>query len=109
MTTALRWGILSTGRIARAFAADLATSGSGRLVAVASRDISRVEGFGDVTAYGSYEALLADDEVDAVYIATPHPMHAQWAMAAAEAGKQILCEKPLAMNLAEVEAVIDAA
>src|SRR5438445_11457635 len=94
--TALRWGILSTGRIARAFAKDLETSETGRLVAVASRVLGRVTGFGDVRAHGSYEALLHDDDVDAVYIATPHPMHARWAIAAADAGKHVLCEKPLA-------------
>jgi len=105
----LRWGILSTGRIARAFAKDLATSETGTLVAVASRDRSRVTGFGDVRAFGSYDELLADDGVDAVYIAPPHPFHAYWSIAAAEAGKHVLCEKPLAMNLAEVEAVLDAA
>jgi predicted dehydrogenase/aryl-alcohol dehydrogenase-like predicted oxidoreductase len=105
----LRWGILSTGRIARAFAADLRTSESGRLVAVASREVARVTGFGDVRAHGSYEALLDDADVDAVYIATPHPIHARWAIAAAEAGKHVLCEKPLGMDLAEVEAIVDAA
>ena len=105
----LRWGIISTGRIARAFAADLTTSETGRLTAVASRAIDRVTGFGDVRAHGSYESILADDEVDAVYIATPHPFHARWATAAADAGKHVLCEKPLAMDLAEASAVVDAA
>ncbi len=105
----MRWGIISTGRIAHVFADHLQSSQRGRLVAVASRDISRVRGFGDVRAHGSYEALLADGEVDAVYIATPHPMHARWAIAAAEAGKHVLCEKPLAMNFAEAEAVVEAA
>jgi predicted dehydrogenase/aryl-alcohol dehydrogenase-like predicted oxidoreductase len=105
----LRWGILSTGAIARAFARDLKTSETGELVAVASRDVDRVTGFGDVRAHGSYDALLADDGVDAVYIAPPHPFHAVWAIAAAEAGKHILCEKPLAMDLSEVEAVVDTA
>jgi predicted dehydrogenase/aryl-alcohol dehydrogenase-like predicted oxidoreductase len=108
-TNGLRWGIVSTGRIARAFAADLATSESGRLVAVASRAVERVAGFGEIRAHGSYDALLGDVDADAVYIATPHPFHAPWAIAAAEAGKHVLCEKPLAMNLAEVEAVVDAA
>src|SRR5688500_4223550 len=105
----LRWGILSTGTIARAFAADLARSDAGELVAVGSRAVDRVTGFGDVRAHGSYESLLDDDAVDAVYIATPHPMHARWAIAAAEAGKHVLCEKPLGMDLAEAEAIVDAA
>jgi predicted dehydrogenase/aryl-alcohol dehydrogenase-like predicted oxidoreductase len=60
-------------------------------------------------AHGSYEALFADDEVDAVYIATPHPMHAEWAIKAAEAGKHILCEKPVALNYPETMAMLDAA
>jgi predicted dehydrogenase len=105
----LRWGIISTGRIARVFAEHLPTSNTGRLVAVASRDAARVSGFGDVRAHGSYEQLLADADVDAVYIATPHPMHARWAIAAAEAGKHVLCEKPLTMNAAEAQDVVDAA
>src|SRR5690349_8015078 len=106
----MRWGIISTGRIAGVFARDLPTSDTGKLVAVGSRDIERARSFGkNVRAHGSYEALLADDDVEAVYIATPHPMHAQWAIRAAEAGKHILCEKPIAMNLAEAEAVIEAA
>jgi predicted dehydrogenase/aryl-alcohol dehydrogenase-like predicted oxidoreductase len=105
----LRWGIISTGRIARVFANDLKATDSGRLVAVASRDLDRARAFGDATAYGSYDELLADDEVDAVYIATPHPMHARWAIRAAEAGKHVLCEKPLGMNLAEAQAVVEAA
>jgi predicted dehydrogenase/aryl-alcohol dehydrogenase-like predicted oxidoreductase len=105
----LRWGIISTGRIARTFAEHLASSTTGRLVAVGSREASRASSFGNVHAHGSYEALLEDAEVDAVYIATPHPLHARWAIRAAEAGKHVLCEKPLAMNYAEAEAVVEAA
>jgi predicted dehydrogenase/aryl-alcohol dehydrogenase-like predicted oxidoreductase len=106
----LRWGIISTGRIAHVFADQLPSSATGLLVAVASRDLARAQAFGSgVRAHGSYEALLADDDVDAVYIATPHPLHARWAIAAAEAGKHVLCEKPLAMNVAEAEAVVEAA
>lgn len=105
----VRWGIVSTGRIARVFAEHLSSSRTGRLVAVASRDLARVQGFGDVRAHGSYEALLSDDDVDVVYIATPHPMHAPWAIAAADAGKHVLCEKPLAMDAREVATIVDAA
>jgi predicted dehydrogenase/aryl-alcohol dehydrogenase-like predicted oxidoreductase len=107
------WGILGPGRIAGAFARDLPASRTGRLLAVGSRDLAKAQAFaqehGAERAYGSYEELLADAEVDAVYIATPHPMHAEWAIKAAEAGKHILCEKPLTVNLAETMAVIEAA
>ena len=80
-----------------------------------SRDQAKAQGFADelgldgVTAHGSYEALLADDAVQAVYVATPHPMHAKWAIHAAEAGKHILCEKPVGLNHAEASAMIEAA
>ena len=76
---------------------------------MASRDVSRVTGFGGVRAYGAYDDLIADGDVDAVYIATPHPLHARWAIACAQAGKHVLCEKPLGINLAEAEAIVDAA
>lgn len=109
----LRWGILSTGNIARTFAAGVRRSSTGSLVAVASRSQSSADQFGDEfdipKRYAGYEALLADPDVDAVYIATPHPLHAEWAIKAAEAGKHILCEKPLALNYPQAQAVIEAA
>ena len=109
----LRWGIVSTGVIARTLARALGNSASSELVAVASR-VSEpaarfAREFAVPRAYQSYEALLDDPEVDVVYIATPHPSHAEWAIAAARAKKHILCEKPLAMNHAEVSAVVEAA
>lgn len=109
----LRWGILSTGNIANTFAAGVRRSATGRLVAVASRSQASAERFGDTfdipKRYAAYEALLADPDVDAVYIATPHPLHAEWAIKAAAAGKHILCEKPLALNYPQAQAVIEAA
>ncbi|MEQ7010753.1 aldo/keto reductase [Actinopolymorpha sp. B17G11] len=112
-TQNVRWGILGPGRIAGRFAADLPSSETGRLVAVASRDLARAKSFADKHgadhAYGSYDELLADDTVDAVYIATPHPQHAEWAIRAAEAGKHLLCEKPLTVNHAQATAVFEAA
>ena len=112
-TRPLRWGIISTGVIARTLAHALAHSHTGTLVAVASRTLDAATRFAAefaaVRAYGSYEALLADPEVDVVYIATPHPSHAHWAVLAARAKKHILCEKPLAMNHAEASAVVQAA
>jgi predicted dehydrogenase len=109
----LRWGIVSTGAIAGTLARALGNSKTCQLVAVASRTSESAarfaREFGVPHAHGSYEALLADPEVDVVYIATPHPSHAQWAIAAARAKKHILCEKPLAMNHGEVSAVVRAA
>lgn len=113
MARQLRWGIIGTGSIAGAFARALARSKTGTLVAVGSRRPETAEAFGDKFTvpkrYGSYDQLLADPEVEAVYISTPHPMHAEWAIKSAEAGKHILCEKPLTMNHAEAMAVIEAA
>jgi len=113
MTDKLRWGILSTGRISGVFAKGLAESSSGQLVAVASRTQEAADKFGDEYnvphRHDSYDALLANPEVQAVYISTPHPMHAQWAVRAAQAGKHILCEKPLTMNYWSTMAVVEAA
>ena len=113
MTAKLNWGILTTGWIARKFATDLRQSRTGRLVAVGARRLADAgkfaEDFGGARAHGSYDALLADPEVQAVYIGTPHPLHREWAVKAAEAGKHILCEKPLSMNLADTRLIIEAA
>ncbi len=113
MPTYLKWGILGVGGIAKAFATALPKSRTGRLAAVGSRDAAKATQFaaehGAIRAHGSYEALLADPEVEAVYIATPHPSHAEWAINAARAGKHILCEKPLTLNHAEAMVVVEAA
>jgi predicted dehydrogenase len=109
----LRWGIIGTGNIASRFASQVPTSKTNEVVAVGSRSIASADEFVDkydiATRHGSYDDLLADDTVDAVYIATPHPMHVEWAIKAAEAGKHVLCEKPLAINRAWAEAMIEAA
>ncbi len=109
----LAWGIISTGKIATAFAEAVPRSQHGRLIAVASRTMESAQRFAAEhhvpKAYGNYQALLDDPEIEAVYIATPHPMHAEWAIKAAHAGKHILCEKPLTVNEAEARQVIDAA
>jgi predicted dehydrogenase len=108
----ISWGILATGRIAGVFAKNLPQSKTGKLAAVGSRSQISADRFGSEFAvprcHGSYEALLADPTVQAVYIATPHPMHAEWCIKAAQAGKHILCEKPLTLNHAEALTVIDA-
>lgn len=109
----LAWGIIGTGRIAQTFAKSMPTSRTGRLVAVASRTQAAadafVRDFPSVQAHGSYEALLSDPNVQAVYISTPHPMHVEWTIRAARAGKHILCEKPIGMNHAEAMAAAEAA
>ena len=111
--TQLKWGLLAAGKIARAFAHALTQTGSGTAVAVASRSLEKAQAFAQEFAipgaYGSYAQLLADPEVEAVYIATPHPFHAQWAIRAAEAGKHILCEKPMTMRWADTMTVVEAA
>jgi predicted dehydrogenase/aryl-alcohol dehydrogenase-like predicted oxidoreductase len=107
-----RWGILGTGAIAHTFARALARSRTGALAAVGSRAPATAEAFArefSVTGHGNYEALLADPEVQAVYISTPHPQHAEWCIAAARAKKHILCEKPLTLNHAEAMVVAEAA
>jgi predicted dehydrogenase/diketogulonate reductase-like aldo/keto reductase len=113
MSAHLRWGILGTGGIANTFATALPRSRTGRLVVVGSRSAESAQKFaarhGGAQAHGSYEALLADPKVDAVYIATPHPQHAEWCIRAARAGKHILCEKPLTLNHAEAMVVAEAA
>ena len=113
MSEQLNWGILGTGRIAGVFAAGVRASRTGRLAAVGSRALEAAEAFAAAweipQAYASYDGLLADKEVQAVYIATPHPWHAEWSIRAAEAGKHILCEKPLALNHAQAMTVVEAA
>ncbi|WP_020389366.1 aldo/keto reductase [Kribbella catacumbae] len=109
----LRWGILGTGNIASRFASQLPSSTTGELAAIGSRSQASADEFGDKYAipnrHASYAELLADETVDAVYIATPHPLHPEWAIKAAEAGKHVLCEKPLAINRAWAAAMIEAA
>ncbi|TDE88134.1 oxidoreductase [Occultella glacieicola] len=116
MTSPLRWAVLGPGRIARRFATQLSASAHGTLVAVASSDAGRARAFADEFAErhgslrtGTYTQILADPEVDAVYIATVHTTHAQLAIAALTAGKHVLSEKPLAPNHAQAMAMVDAA
>ncbi|WPJ97801.1 Gfo/Idh/MocA family oxidoreductase [Coraliomargarita algicola] len=109
----VRWGILGCGKIAHSFAKALQKVAGSELHAVAARDAERAQAFaaehGAAGAYGSYEALLADPEVDAVYIATIHPQHAAWIAHCAYAGKHVLCEKPLTMNLREAKHAVKVA
>jgi len=107
MTNSVKWGILGCGKIAGTFAKALNEAEGSELQAVAARDADRAQAFaaeyGATRAYGGYEALLADPEVEAVYIATIHPLHFEWIARAVQAGKHVLCEKPMAMNLREVK------
>ncbi|HUJ42801.1 MAG TPA: Gfo/Idh/MocA family oxidoreductase [Opitutaceae bacterium] len=113
MAAKLSWGILATGRIAGIFARGIAASHSGQLVAVGSRAQAAADRFarefGAPRAHGSYAALLEDRAVEAVYVATPHPLHAEWAIRAMDAGKHVLCEKPLTMDHATAARVVEAA
>jgi D-xylose 1-dehydrogenase (NADP+, D-xylono-1,5-lactone-forming) len=105
----LRWGLLSTANITGA----LLRSGHGGIVAVASRSGARAEAFARENGlerwYGSYEALLGDPEVDAVYVPLPNSMHVEWSIRALEAGKHVLCEKPMSRHPADVERAFDVA
>ncbi|MGA9762654.1 MAG: Gfo/Idh/MocA family oxidoreductase [Gaiellaceae bacterium] len=113
MTEPLRWGLIGTGWIADSFATDLAFTGSGRAIAVGSRRIETANAFADrfdiPNRHASYEALVADPDVDVVYVATPHPMHHPNTLLALRAGKPVLVEKPFTMNAAEVRELVAAA
>jgi predicted dehydrogenase len=113
MNQKINWGILSTGHIADLFAKAVLESKTGILGAVASRTSAPAEAFARrhkiPMAYGSYKKLLNDPFVDVIYIATPHSFHAEWAQAAARAGKHILCEKPLTLHYPAARRVIQAA
>jgi predicted dehydrogenase len=106
----VRWGILGTGGIANTFATDLQLTDSGEVVAVGSRSQSSADRFADEFGiphrHASYEALVADPDVDVVYVATPHPLHHDNAVLALRAGKPVLVEKPFMMNAAEARDVV---
>ncbi|WP_281890545.1 Gfo/Idh/MocA family protein [Paenibacillus sp. YYML68] len=104
----LRWGILGCAGIAvRAVIPGIIESNTGEVAAIASRDLEKsratADKLGIETAYGSYEELLADETIEAVYIPLPNHLHKEWTIRAAEAGKHVLCEKPAALNAAEME------
>ena len=113
MANELRWGLLSTAHINKALIPPLKNSKRNRLVAVASRDMQKAKSFAAQwqieKAVGSYEDLLADPGIDVIYNPLPNSMHAEWTVKALEAGKNVLCEKPLATTLEDVDAILDAA
>ena len=108
-----KWGIISTAHINRLVLAGARESDRVEMVGVASRDQARAEAYarehGIERAYGSYEALLEDPEIDAVYISLPNSLHVEWSVRSLEAGKHVLCEKPLDRRPEEVERAFDAA
>ena len=104
----IRWGIIGPGTIARTFADGVAHSRTGKLVAIATRNPDKpglADGFPGARIVNGYEALLADKDVDAIYIATPHTGHAEWAIKAIRAGKHVLVEKPIALSAYDAEAI----
>jgi len=109
----LNWGLLSTARINRALIPPLQVSKRNHLLAVASRSQETADAYAKekkiTRAYGSYEALLADPEIDVIYNPLPNHLHAEWTIKAVEAGKHVLCEKPLALTVEEVDAIQSAA
>ncbi len=113
MTERLRWGLLSTARINRRLIPAIRAAGRAELTAVASRSQAAADAYAaewDIPrALGSYAALLADPDIDAVYIPLPNSLHAEWTVRAAQAGKHVLCEKPLAISVAECDRIIAAA
>src|SRR5688572_18600220 len=109
----LRWGLLATARINDAILTGAGLTDEAEVVAVASRDRDRAEAYarehGIERAHGSYEALLEDPEVDAVYVSLPNSLHVPWSVRALEAGKHVLCEKPLTRRAADAEEAFAAA
>lgn len=109
----IKWGIMGTGWIAEKFAADLAHVSNGEGLAAGSRTLESAKKFADKfglpRAYGSYEELVNDPDIDAIYVATPHPYHRDNVLTALNAGKAVLCEKPFTVNSAELEPLIKSA
>jgi xylose dehydrogenase (NAD/NADP) len=109
----LRWGLMSTGGINRALIPAIRASDRSELAAVGSRDGQRAAAYAQEwsipQAHSSYDGLLAAPEVDVIYISLPNSLHAEWAVRAAEAGKHILCEKPLALTVSDVDRMAEAA
>ncbi|MBS1714831.1 MAG: Gfo/Idh/MocA family oxidoreductase [Armatimonadetes bacterium] len=106
---ALKWGILTAGNIAHKFAEGVSASKTGEVRAVGARDLDRARTLArpyGASAYGSYEEVVCDPDVDAVYVATPHHLHAEWTVRAAREGKAVLCEKPFTLTAPEAESAL---
>ncbi|REE78929.1 putative dehydrogenase [Paenibacillus taihuensis] len=114
MTRKLRWGVIGCAGIAvHQVIPGIKLSETGEVKAIASRDLAKAEEtaakLGIPKAYGSYEEILADSELDAIYIPLPNHLHMEWSIRAMEAGKHVLCEKPIALNAEEAQRMADAA
>ena len=113
MADALRWGILGTGRMARAFARDLELLPDARLIGVGSRSREGAQRFGEEfkvpLRFGSYGELAAAEQLDVIYVASPPALHCEHALLCLQAGKHVLCEKPFALSAAQARRMIDAA
>ena len=113
MSDTLRWGIMGVGNIARQFAENMVGATRGRVTACGSRSGDKADAFARefkiAGAYGGYDELLADREVDAIYVALPNSMHLEWTLKAIDAGKHVLCEKPISVNTEQAERMFDAA
>ena len=109
----LRFGVLGAAKIARSFIAGVGPSELVDIVAVASRDLAKGEQFanevGVPRACGSYEALIVDPDVDAIYVPLPNTLHTEWVIKALNAGKHVLCEKPIAISKTDTLAMFEAA
>ena len=110
----IKWGIIGPGSIANNFADGLKSSYSGQLVSIASKNYDRRKNFGDKYdihpdfRFDNYDDIINSEHIDAIYISTPHTLHAEWTIKAAGKGKHVLCEKPGAVNLNEGKKIIDA-
>ena len=113
MGSKIKWGILGPGGIAHSFARGLSVIPDAELIAAGSRSIERASKFADEfdipRRYGSYDELVSDADIDAIYVSTVHPFHKDCAILALKAGKAVICEKPLAVNVAQVKEMIDCA
>jgi predicted dehydrogenase len=113
MSQKVRWGIIGLGGIAHKFANDLNLVESAEITAVASRNLYKAKEFGkqyrSKLAFGSYEELFQCQEVDVIYIATPHTLHKEWSIKAMNQGKHVLCEKPMGMSRADIKEMVSVA
>ncbi|SEQ24413.1 Predicted dehydrogenase [Lentzea xinjiangensis] len=109
----MKWGVIATGGIAQTVTADMLKVPDVEVLAVSSRDVTRAQAFADrfgiKRAYGDYRELLRDEDVEIVYVATPHAQHHEVTLAALDAGKHVLCEKPIGLSVAQAEEMVERA